>query len=128
MRNRALRAAALGEAEFLPEDEEAEGFLNAAQGDVEGVEIFGLAEEAVQAGLQEIQPIKELGDLMLPDLAVLGGQGLFKMLEVAGEGGGRQAKLPGQGAEGQPLHQGLVNLRQGGVGADGAAAVHGDLL
>ncbi len=121
----ALRAASLGEADFLPEEEEAEGLLNAAQGDMEGVDIFSLAEEAVQAGLQDIQPIQEMGDLLLPDLAVLVGQGPVEMLEMAGKGRGREAELSGQGAQGEAVHEGAVDLPQGGVSADGAASIHG---
>ena len=61
--------------------------------------------------------------LMLP--VVMGGQGLAEMLEVAGEGRGGQAVLGGQGAQGQAVHQGLVDLRPGGVSADGTAVIHG---
>lgn len=92
---------------------------------MEGVEVFGLTEDPVQAGLQEVQLIQELGDLLLTVLMVTGGQGPVEMLEMAGEGRGRQAVLGGQGAQGEALHQGLVDFRQGSVSADGTALVHG---
>jgi hypothetical protein len=52
---------------------------------MEGMEVFGLAEEAIQAGLQEVQLIQELGDLLLPVLMVTGGQGPVEMLEMTGQ-------------------------------------------
>ncbi len=40
---------------------------NAAEGDVEGAEVFGLAEETVKAGLEEVELVQEggLAGLML---------------------------------------------------------------
>jgi hypothetical protein len=38
-------------ADFLPEKEDPNGLLKTAQGGWEGMELFGLAEEAVQADL-----------------------------------------------------------------------------
>lgn len=114
-------------ANLFLEGQEADGLLNAAQGDVEGVEVFGLAEEAVKADLQEVQLVQEGGlvGLMFPIVGI--GQGPAEMLEVAGEGRGGEAILGGQVAQGQAIHEGAVDLGQGGVSADGAALVHGEL-
>jgi hypothetical protein len=95
---------------------------------MEGVEIFGLAEDPVEAGLQEADLIHELGGFLLPLLLVTGGQGPVEMLEVAGQGRGRNPVPGGQGAQGVTFYQGLVDLRQGGVVADGTARVHGIYL
>ena len=48
-------------ANLFLEGQEADGLLDAAEGDVEGVEIFGLAEEAIEADLQEVQLVQEGG-------------------------------------------------------------------
>ena len=104
-----------GVANLFLEGQEADGLLDAAEGDVEGVEIFGLTEEAVEAGLQEVELVQEGGLMGLMLVVVVGGQGLAEMLEVAGEGRGGQTVLGGQGAEGEAVHQGLVDVRQGGV-------------
>ena len=116
-----------GVADSFPEGQEADGLLNAAQGDVEGVETFGLAEEAVQTGLQEFQLLQEGGGAGVLGVAAPGREGAAEMLQVAGESRSRQAIVVGQGAEGQAVHQGAVDLGQGRVIADGAALVHGEL-
>ena len=104
------RRAAEGEANLFLEGQEADGLLKAAEGDVEGVEVFGLAEEAVEAGLQEVELVQEGGLVGLMLMVVAGGQGLAEMLEVAGEGRGGQAELGAQGAEGEADDQGLVDV------------------
>jgi len=103
---------------------EAKGLPDAAQGDMEGVEIKGRIEEAVQAGIQEVQFFQEggLAGLVLPALPQVKLAG--EMLGVAAEGGGAEAELPGQGAVGHPLHEAAVDLRAGGVRADGTALHH----
>ena len=75
-------------ANLFLEGQEADGLLDAAEGDVEGVEVF-------------------------------------ERTSVPGEGRGGEAELGAQGAEGEAVHQGLVDFRQGGVVADGTALVHG---
>ena len=60
-KNHSLKAGRPGEADALQEGEEAEGFADAAQGDVEGVVIGGGIEEAVQAGIQECQVLQQDG-------------------------------------------------------------------
>lgn len=92
---------------------------------MEGVEVFGLTEEAVEAGLQEVELVQEGGLMGLMLVVVAGGQGLAEMLEVAGEGRGGQIVPGAQGAQGEAVHQGLVDVRQGGVVADGTAVIHG---
>jgi hypothetical protein len=114
-----------GVANLLLEGQEADGLLDAAEGDVKGVEVFGLPEEAVEAGLQEFEFVQEGGLMGLMLLVVASGQGVTEMLEVAGEGRGGQTVLGGQGAQGEAVHEGLVDLPQGGVVADGTAVIHG---
>ena len=99
----------------------AEGLPDAAQGDMEGAEIKGGIEEAVQTGVQEGQFFQEggLAGLFLPALLQVKVTG--EMLGVAAEGGGAEAELPGQGAVGHPLYEAAVDLRAGGVRADGTA-------
>ncbi len=92
---------------------------------MEGVEVFGLAEEASEAGLHEIELLQDGGLVGLMLMAVAGGQGLAEMLEVAGEGRGGDAILGGQGTEGEAQEEGLVDFGQRGVIADGTALVHG---
>jgi hypothetical protein len=115
---------AYGEANLFLEGQEADGFLNAAETDVEGVEVFGLAEEASEAGLHEVELLQEGGLVGLMLMAVAGGQGLAEMLEVAGEGRGGEAEPGPQGAEGETQKEGLVDFGQRGVIADGTALVH----
>jgi hypothetical protein len=112
-------------ANLFLEGQEADGLLEAAEGDVEGVEVFGLTEEAVEAGLQEVELVQEGGLMGLMLVVVAGGQGLAEMLEVAGEGRGGQTVPGAKGAQGEAVHQGLVDVRQGGVVADGTTLVHG---
>jgi hypothetical protein len=108
-------------AEFLPESEDAEGFLETAEGDVEGTGLFGLAEEAVQADLQEGQFFQEGGGLGLVGLALLEHQLMAEMFGMATEGRDTEAMGGGQGAEGHAIDQGAVDLRAGGVITDGTA-------
>jgi hypothetical protein len=100
---------------------EAQGLPDAAQGDVEGAEIKGGIKEAVQAGIQEGQFFQEGGLTggVLPALLQVKLAG--EMLGVAAEGGGAEAELPGQGAVGDSLDEAAVDLRAGGVRADGTA-------
>ena len=56
-------------ADLLPEKKEPDGLLKAAEGDVEGVEVFGLAEEAVQPDFQEVQFVQEGGGVGLVGMA-----------------------------------------------------------
>lgn len=122
----ALEAATDGVANLFLEGQEAEGLLKAAERDVEGVEVFGLAEEAIKAGLDEVQLVHEGGLVGLILIVVVDGQGLAEMLEVAGEGRGGDAILGAQGAEGEALEEGLVDFGPGGVIADSTALVHED--
>jgi len=114
-----------GVANSFLEGQEADGLLDATEGDVQGVEVFGLTEEAIEADFLEVQFVQDGGLMGLMFPVVMGGQGLAEMLEVAGEGRGGQAVLGGQGTQGQAVHQGLVDLRPGGVSADGTAGIHG---
>ena len=98
-------------ADFLPEREDADGFLKTPQGDVEGMGLFGLAEEAVQADLQELQFFQEGGGLGLVGLAMLDHKLMAEMPGMATEGRGTEAMGGGQGAERQAIDQGAVDLR-----------------
>ncbi|MDO9533363.1 MAG: hypothetical protein Q7O12_14720 [Deltaproteobacteria bacterium] len=62
-------------ANLFLEGQEADGLLDAAEGDVEGVEVFGLTEEAVEAGLQEVELVQEGGLVGLMLVAVAGRPG-----------------------------------------------------
>jgi len=108
-------------ADFLPEREDADGFLQTPEGDVEGTGLFGLAEEAVQADLQEFQFFQEGGDVGLVGLALLDHQLMAEMPGMTTEGRGTEAMGGGQGAEGHAIDQGAVDLRAGGVITDGTA-------
>ena len=103
---------------------EPKGLPDAAQGDMKGAEIKGGIEETVQADIQEGQFFQEGGlvGLVLPALLQVKLAG--EMLGVAAEGGGAEAELPGQGTVGHPLHEAAVDLRAGGVRADGTALHH----
>jgi len=92
-------------ADFLPEEKEPDGLLKAAEGDVEGVEVFGLAEEAVQADFQEVQFVQEGGGVGLVGMALLVGQ--------------LAAEMPG--AEGHSIEEAAVDVRERGVVTDGTA-------
>jgi hypothetical protein len=98
-------------ANLFPEGQEPDGLLDAAEGDVEGVEVFGLAEEAVQAGLLEVQLVQEGGLAGLMGFVGGGLQGPAEMLEVAGEGRRGQAEIGGQSATGLAGHEPAVDLR-----------------
>jgi hypothetical protein len=108
-------------AEFLPEREDADGFLKTSQGDVEGTGLFGLAEEAVQADLQEFQFFQEDGDLGLVGLALLDHQLMAEMAGMATEGRSAEGMSGGQGAERHAIDQGAVDLLMRGVITDGTA-------
>lgn len=109
-------------ADFLPESEDADGFLETPEGDVEGMGHFGLAEEAVQADLQEFQFFQEGGGLGLVGLALLEHQLMADMPGMAEEGGSAEAMSGGQGAVGHAIDEGAVDLRAGRVITDGTAA------
>jgi hypothetical protein len=100
---------------------EAEGLPDAAQGDVKGAEIKGGIEEAVQAGIQEVEFFQEGGLAGGVLLALLMVKVAGEMLGVAAEGRGAEAELSGQGAVGHSLHEAEVDLRERGVRADGTA-------
>jgi hypothetical protein len=116
--------ATLAHAATFQEWDEAEGFPDAAQGDVKGAEIKGGIEEAVQAVIKEGEffhegVLERLVLLALLEVALAGA-----MLGVAAEGGRAKAELPGQGTIGHPIHKAAVDLRAGGVRADGTALHH----
>jgi hypothetical protein len=102
--------AGKGVANPFPEAQEPDGFLEAAEGDVKGVEVFGLAEEAVQTGLEEVHLVQEGGLAGLMGFVGGGLQGPEEMLEVAGEGRGGQAEIGGQDATGLAGHEPAVDL------------------
>jgi hypothetical protein len=116
--------ATLAHAATFQERDEAEGFPDAAQGDVKGAEIKGGIEEAVQAVIQEGEFFHEgvLERLVL--LALLEVTLAGEMLDVTAEGGGAEAEFPGQGAVGHPIHKAEINRRPGGMVADGTAFYH----
>ena len=108
----------------LLERKEAEGFADAAEGDVEGVVIGGGVEEAVQTGVEQVQAVQHGGLVDLVLAAALDLEGAGEMLAVAAEGRGAEAVLPGQGAVGRCGQQTLVDLPALGVVADGTAFDH----
>lgn len=61
---------------------------------MEGLGVFGLAEEAVQADPQEVQLVQVGGELGLAVLVVLGLKLAAEMLAVAGQGRGRGRTWP----------------------------------
>jgi hypothetical protein len=83
--------------------------------------LFSLAEEAVQAELQEFQFIQELGDLGPVGLALLEHQLMLEMFGMAKESRDTEAMGGGQSAQRHAIDQGAVNIRAGGVLADGTA-------
>jgi hypothetical protein len=103
---------------------EAEGLPDAAQGDVERAEVKGGIEQAVEAGIQELQVFQEgvLAKLLL--LALLPVEVAGEMLGVAAEGRGAEAVLPAQGAVGDAIDEAAVDGRSGGVSTDGTAWHH----
>jgi hypothetical protein len=114
-----------GAADAFPEGEDAEGFLDTAEGDVEGMVFLGLVKDVFEAVLEEVQFIEELVVMALTVL--IGGvfQGAAEMLEVAGEGGDGEGVAGGEGTEGLAIDQGVVDFPEVGVGADGTAFIHG---
>jgi ABC-type sugar transport system ATPase subunit len=97
-------------ANLFLEGQEPDDLLNTPEGDVEGVDIFGLSEEAIKADLLEVQLVQEGGLVGLIGLVGADGQGLAEMLEVAGESRGRQAEISGQDATGLAGHEPAVDL------------------
>ena len=108
-------------ADFLPEEKEPDGLLKAAEGDVEGVEVFGLAEEAVQPDFQEVQFVQEGGGVGLVGMALLVDQLAAEMSGVAAEGRRAEVIVGGQGAEGHSIDEAAVDVRERGVVTDGTA-------
>lgn len=91
---------------------------------MEGAQIGGGVEEAVQAAVEEVQAVQE-GDLLgVVRLAALRLQLANQMLAVAAKGRWGKAELGGQGAVGHRGHEAAVNLRTGGMVADGTAFYH----
>ena len=88
---------------------------------MEGTGLFGLAEEAVQADLQEFHFIQPGGDLKPVGLVRLDYQLMADMPGMATEGRGAEGMRSGQGAEGHALDQGAIDLRAGGVITGGTA-------
>lgn len=103
---------------------EAQGLADAAQGDMEGALIKGGIEEAVQADIEEGQFVQEGGLLGLVLAAALGLEVAGEMLGVAAKGRGGQVELGGQGAVRDRGHEGVIDLRPGGVIADGTTFFH----
>jgi hypothetical protein len=118
----ALRAALQDMAEAGAQGDDLQGFLDAAQRDMERVVVFGFAEETVQAGLQEVQFVKEGVEPGLLVALALVGQGPAEMFGMAGEGRRGEAIEGRQGAQGHTLHQGAIDLGKGGMMTDGAEA------
>jgi hypothetical protein len=112
-------------ADSFPEGEDAEGFLDTAQGNVEGMMVLGLVKDAFQAGLKEVQFIQERGLMALPGLVGDVGQGPAQMFGMAGEGRDGKPVPGGQGTQGLSGDQGAVDLLEAGVSADGTAFIHG---
>jgi len=112
-------------ADFFPEGEDAEAFLDTAQGNVEGVVFLRLVKDAFQAEFEEVQFIQE-SDLMVLMGLILGVvQGPAQMPGVAGERRDGKPVLGGQGTQGPSGDQGAVDLFEGGMSADGTAFIHG---
>jgi len=88
---------------------------------VEGTGLFGLAEEAVQADLQEFQFFQKGGGMGLVGLALLDHQLMADMPGMATEGRRAEGMGGGQGAEGHAIDQGAVDLLMRGVITDGTA-------
>jgi len=85
-----------GSADFFPEGEDAEALLNTAQGNVEGVEFFGLSKDSVQTDIKQVQFIQERGLMGLLNLVGGVGKGLAKMFGVSGQGREGKPVLGGQ--------------------------------
>jgi hypothetical protein len=74
-------------AKALLNGEEADRLPDAAQGDMKGAEIGGGVEEAVQAGVKEVQPVQDSGLVGVVLKALPGVQGPGEMPGVAAKGG-----------------------------------------
>jgi hypothetical protein len=114
-------------AEFFLEGEDADLLPDAAQGDMEGAEIFGSAEEAIKAGLQEVQFSQEGPEMGQVFVTTLQSQAADEMFGMPKEGRRAEAILSCQGAEGHGCDQGPVDIRVGRMGADGTAFGHKNL-
>ena len=89
-------------AEFLLKGEDADLLPEAPQGDVQGAETLGGAEEAFEAGLQEVQFFQEgleMGQVL--DTALLG-QPVGEMPGMAEKGRRAEAMPGGQGVQRHP--------------------------
>jgi hypothetical protein len=118
----ALRAGLEDMAEAGAQGDDLQGFLDAAQRNMERVVVFGLVKETVQANLEEVQVVQEGLELGLLVALALVGQGPAEMFGMAGEGRRGEPIEGRQGAEGHTLHQGAVDLGEGGMMTDGAEA------
>ena len=109
-------------AAFL-EREEAEGFADAAEGDVEGLVIGGGVEEAVQAGVEQVQAVQQGGLVNLVPAAALDLDGAARCCR-GGRGPRGSGRIARPGAVGRGGQQTLVDLPAFGVVADGTAFDH----
>jgi hypothetical protein len=125
MRNGDMKRTLLGLADSFAEGEDAEGFLDTAQGDVEGVAVLGIVKDAFQAELEEVQLIQERGLMVLPGFVRSNGQGAAEVFGVTGERREGKPVLGGHGTQGLPGLQSLGDLVEGRVSADGTAFIHG---
>ena len=101
-------------ADFFPEGEDAEAFLDTAQGNVEGVVFLGLVKDAFQAEFEEVQFIQERGLMAVLGLIRVVVQGLAQVLGVAGERRDGKPDLGGQGTQDPPAIRALsISLRAG---------------
>lgn len=111
-------------AEALQEGEEAQGLADAAEGDVEGAVIGGGIEEAVQAGIEQGQLFQDGVLLGLVRLAALRLKLAGEVLAVAAEGRSGKLIFFGQSAIRHRGPEAQVDLRAGGVRADGTTFDH----
>jgi hypothetical protein len=116
--------ATRAQAEAIQKRDKAEGLTDTAQGHVQGAEIMGGIEEAVQALIQKSKFFHNtilVLPVLLPqvELALTG-----DMLGMAAEGGGAEAILRGQGAVRDSSQQVAINLKVRGMRADGTALYH----
>ncbi len=116
------RAVPVAAAEPVHQGEETDGFPDAAQGDVVGV-VLGVLEEAVEAELEEVEAVQGLGQVALVLQIAAMVQGPGQVAGVAVDRGGGKAEAGGDTAVGLALLEGLVDLGQGAVMADGAAGM-----
>jgi hypothetical protein len=118
------RDAILPEPEFLLEGQELGIFLEAIQGDPQGIAFVGRIEQAAQADFQEVELFQH-GMVMFAVLEALDGLPIPGQVPgVAAEGGGAEAILGGQGAVGDPVQQGPVDLLQGFMATNGTRFRH----